>query len=142
MTFRHTIEVRYGECDMQRVVFNPNYWVYCDDAIDRWMRGAIGEAFGSSDPNFAITSSGFDFMTKAVNGTWHSAVTFGDTVDIELSVSRWGTSSFDVHARLMVQNETRFEATITYVSVNVAANHADRRSVPIPDVVRNALDPH
>jgi acyl-CoA thioesterase FadM len=32
VTYRHTIRVRYGECDMQRVVFNAHYFAYCDDA--------------------------------------------------------------------------------------------------------------
>ena len=32
------VRVRYGECDMQQVVFNANYLAYVDDAIDTWMR--------------------------------------------------------------------------------------------------------
>ena len=139
MKYRHSIEVRYGECDMQRVPFNANYWVYCDDAIDRWMRSALGSAMGSDSPNFLITSAGFDFMTKAASGTWHSAVVFGDTVDIDLSVSRWGNTSFDVLAEMSVAGDIRFSATITYVSVNVASDHEDRRSVPIPESIKSLL---
>ena len=32
----HHIRVRYGEVDMQRVVFNSHYLAYCDDAVESW----------------------------------------------------------------------------------------------------------
>jgi YbgC/YbaW family acyl-CoA thioester hydrolase len=38
MGLHHEIRVRYGEVDMQRVVFNANYLAYCDDAADLWFR--------------------------------------------------------------------------------------------------------
>jgi len=28
MSYRHTVRVRYGECDMQSVVFNAHYLAY------------------------------------------------------------------------------------------------------------------
>jgi acyl-CoA thioester hydrolase len=139
MTYRHTLTVRYGECDMQRVVFNANYWVYCDDAIDTWMRRAIAREVGASHSNFQITETGFDFMLKSVTGTWSSAVVFGDTVDLDLSVSRWGNTSFDVAIDMKVSDETRFTATITYVSVNVSNGHDGRRPVAVPQLVKDAL---
>ena len=36
--FIHRVRVRYGEVDMQRVVFNAHYLAYCDDAADLWFR--------------------------------------------------------------------------------------------------------
>ncbi|MBV9933801.1 MAG: hypothetical protein JO367_05815, partial [Actinobacteria bacterium] len=33
----HRIRVRYGEVDMQRVVFNSHYLAYCDDAVEHWL---------------------------------------------------------------------------------------------------------
>ena len=41
--YRHPVRIRYGECDMQKVVFNANYLAYIDDATDTWMRTALGE---------------------------------------------------------------------------------------------------
>ena len=38
MTYRHLVRIRYGECDMQKVVFNANYLAYIDDATDTWFR--------------------------------------------------------------------------------------------------------
>lgn len=135
MTYVHSIRVRYGECDMQKVVFNAHYWAYCDDAVDCWIRSALAEATGRSGESIEITDIGFDFMLKSCTGTWHEAVLFGDPVDLECSVSRWGRSSFDVRIDMKVRGESRFEASIVYVSVGV-----DTRSpVEIPAVVRAAL---
>ena len=36
--YRHSLRIRYGECDMQGVVFNANYMAYVDDAVDTWVR--------------------------------------------------------------------------------------------------------
>jgi acyl-CoA thioester hydrolase len=135
MTYVHSIRIRYGECDMQKVVFNANYWVYCDDAIDQWIRKALALEMGVEAGLVEITEIDFDFMLKTASGTWHSAVVFGDTADLHCSVSRWGNTSFDVKIDMRVGGESRFEAVITYVSVGVKS----RASSPVPDVVRRAL---
>jgi len=43
--YTHHVRIRYGEVDMQRVVFNAHYLAYCDDAADLWFRsiGALLE---------------------------------------------------------------------------------------------------
>ncbi len=56
MGYSHVIRVRYGDCAMQRVVFNPHYLSYCDDAIDVWFRSVLHDA----------AHLGFDYMVKTV----------------------------------------------------------------------------
>ena len=86
MTYPHRIRVRYGECDMQSVVFNANYLAYINDAIDSWFRMALG--------NFE--ELGFDFMLKKITLEWQSPARFGDEIVLAARVSRWGNTSFDV----------------------------------------------
>lgn len=138
MSFLHQVRIRYGECDMQKVVFNPNYWVYCDDAVDLWVRTALGAEMGGGTGGGPIdfASVGFDFMLKSCSGTWHKGAVFGDSPTLRCSVSRWGNSSFDVAIDMRVGDEPCFDATIVYVSVDPATH----RPVPIPDLVRRALD--
>ena len=71
---------------MQKVVFNANYLAYIDDATDTWMRTALGE----------FETTGFDFMVKKVTIEWQSAARFGELLELELEVTRWGTSSYDI----------------------------------------------
>lgn len=133
--YRHSLKVRYGECDMQRVVFNANYLAYVDDAVDSWMRHALGgELYSSADPS-NLHSIGFDFMVKTVSLTWVEAVRFAETVDLDCSVIRWGTTSFDVRVIGSVDGSERFNCVVTYVSVDPTS----QRPVPVPQIVRTVL---
>lgn len=135
MSFVHTLRVRYGECDMQRVVFNANYFVYCDDAVDTWVRFALADQLAVAGSATDLHAVGFDFMLKNTNLTWHSPVKFGDTLDLHCAVSRWGNSSFDVSIAGSVATDPRFDATITYVSVDPVS----QRPAPVPEMVKVAL---
>jgi len=125
----HEIRVRYGECDMQKVVFNANYFAYCDDAVDTWFRTVLTPDGGGFEP------IGFDFMLKKAELVWHAPLVFGDTASLDCSVVRWGASSFDVLVEGRVGDDARFTATITYVSVVPGAN----TPVRIPEVVGELL---
>jgi acyl-CoA thioester hydrolase len=106
VTYRHLVRIRYGECDMQKVVFNANYLAYIDDATDTWFREALG----------GFESTGFDFMVKKVTVEWQSAARFGDVLELEAAVTRWGTTSFDVGVVGRVAQRPVLEATLVYVS--------------------------
>lgn len=138
--YLHRIVVRYGECDMQRVVFNANYFAYCDDTVDSWMRSALSQELSVAGTATDLHALGFDFMLKTATITWHSPVRFGETILMEARVSRWGRSSFDVAIDGHVVDHTgdaiRFDAAITYVSVDPI----DQRPAPVPDFVRSALE--
>jgi acyl-CoA thioester hydrolase len=136
MSYRQSIRVRYGECDMQRVVFNANYFVYCDDVVDSWTRIALADELRAAGTATDLHAIGFDFMLKKTELTWTSPVRFGDTIDATAAVTRWGNSSFDVSILGEVDGTTKFEAVITYVSIDPIT----QRPAPIPEVVRRALD--
>lgn len=125
MTHRHEIRVRYGECDMQQVVFNANYLAYIDDAIDTWLRSALGD----------YEQVGFDFMVKKITLEWHSPARFGDVLVLRLGVDRWGTTSFDVAVAGAAGDRLVFTATLVYVSTT--PGHATPTRVP--EAVRAAL---
>ena len=124
MAHRHELRVRYGEVDMQRVVFNAHYLAWCDDAADRWFR-VVGAG---------LENDWWDVMVKKATITWHGGATVGDQVLIDVAVSRWGTSSFDVDFTGMVAEKPLFDATITYVAVRTGTVE----SVPVPDDFRAA----
>lgn len=135
MSHFHTIRVRYGECDMQKVVFNANYFAYCDDAVDSWMRHALAGELRMAGTSTDLHALGFDFMLKTTSLTWHVPVRFGDTAQLECSVARWGRTSFDVAITGRVDGQDRFDCTITYVSIDPLS----QRPAPIPEFVKVAL---
>jgi acyl-CoA thioester hydrolase len=124
MGYVHHVRVRYGECDMQRVVFNANYLAYCDDAADWWFR-SLGATLEDGE---------WDVMVKKATVTWEGAARVHDDLAITVSVSRWGTSSFDVRFDGTVEGAPVFSADITYVAVVTGTTEV----VPVPQDFRVA----
>jgi acyl-CoA thioester hydrolase len=130
VTYLHEIRIRYGECDMQRVVFNAHYFAYCDDAVDTWFRAVLAPDGGGFE------AIGFDFMLKKAELVWHAPLVFGEVAHLECSVSRWGNTSFDVLIVGTAAGAPRFDATITYVSTVPHQNTPQ----PVPASVRSLLE--
>jgi acyl-CoA thioester hydrolase len=125
MTYTHSIRVRYGECDMQQVVFNANYLAYCDDAVERWLAACEVNVF----------DHGWDFMLKKAVIEWAGAATVHEVIDIDVAVRRWGTTSFDVGFAGRVGERAVFDCTITYVGVRAGT----RETMPPPADVKARL---
>jgi acyl-CoA thioester hydrolase len=123
--YRHRIPIRYGEVDMQGVVFNAHYLAYCDDASDSWLRDRLGR----------FEALGWEPMVVKAVIEWQGAAGIGDALDIDLAVSRWGRTSFDVGFTGRVGERPVFTATITYVGVSPG----DHTPIEPPADVRAAL---
>ena len=74
MGYVHHVRVRYGEVDMQRVVFNAHYLAYCDDAADLWFR-SIGARLEGGD---------WDVMVKKATITWAGGAKVHDDLAIDV----------------------------------------------------------
>jgi acyl-CoA thioester hydrolase len=120
--FVHHIRPRYGEIDMQRVVFNANYLAYCDDAADVWFRELGAE----------LEDDWWDVMVKRADVTWDGAARLHDDLRIAVAVQRWGTSSFDVRFDGTVKGAPVFTAVLTYVAVLTGTTE----TVRVPDDFR------
>ena len=124
MAYRHEIRVRYGEVDLQGVVFNAHYLAYCDDAADVWLR-----TFPSG-----IGSGAWDIMLKRSDITWHGPAGLHEVLAIDVGIRRWGNRSFDVGFEGTVGERRVFSATNTYVAVADGTHQA----ISVPDDFRVA----
>jgi acyl-CoA thioester hydrolase len=125
LPFRHRVRVRYGEVDMQGVVFNAHYLAWCDDALEVWF-GHLGLRGANVE---------WDCMVVKAVVEWSGAARAGDHVDIDVAVTRWGTTSLDVAYTGTVGERALFTATITYVGVRLGTT----TPMPPPDEVRSRL---
>jgi acyl-CoA thioester hydrolase len=123
--YLHRIRVRYGEVDMQRVVFNAHYLAYCDDAVERWL----------AERGVSVLEHGWDFMLKKATIEWAGAATVHEELVIRVEVARWGNTSFDVSFVGAVEDRPVFETTITYVGVKAGT----RETMAPPPEVRRLL---
>ena len=122
---RYRIDVRYSECDMQRVVHNSVYLRWCDDLADSFFR----------ELDFDFEGGDWDVMVKAASISWSAPARLRDRVDIDIEVARIGTTSFDVAYHGSCDGEPRFEATMTYVGVR----RDTLEKMAVPDGFRAAV---
>jgi len=129
MGFTHRIRVRYADCDMQGVVFNPVYFTYVDDAMDQWLASVLEGDYLQQD---------FDYMVKKASIEWDSPARHRDVVELRPEVTRWGRSSFDVRMHMSVGDRTIGVAECVFISIK-PGEHETPTPVPVPEKVRAAL---
>jgi len=128
--FVHRVRPRYAEVDAQGVVFNAHWLTYFDEACTRWF-----ETMGF-EPKESFFRD-FDLMLVKAVLEWQGPAGFDDVVDIAVETDRLGNASFDVRYTASVEQRDVCGGTVTYVSVKPGTHE----SVPIPDVLRDRLQP-
>jgi acyl-CoA thioester hydrolase len=128
--FVHRVRPRYAEVDAQGVVFNSHWLTYFDEACTRWFETMGFEPKESFFRDFDV------MLVKAVL-EWHGPAGFDDVVDIAVGTARLGNASFDVRYTARIDERPVCVGTVTYVSVKPGT----RDSVPIPEVLRERLQP-
>lgn len=125
MTFSIDFQIRYGEVDLQGVVFNAHYLAYVDHCVDQWLRSL--DVIGGDNQ--------WDIMVKKATVEWHGSAGIGDVLTLVPHVSRWGNTSFDITVDGSVGERPVFQAVILYVGVSKGTT----QPVPVPEHVRAAL---
>jgi len=107
--FRHTIAVRFGEVDQQKVVFNAHYLAYIDDTLETWLRPIRAPA----------KELGWDMMLKKVTIEWQGSLSSGEFLDIDAWIARWNRTSWEAAFKGSCEGRPVFTALVVYVSVEV-----------------------
>ena len=122
------LRVRYNECDPLGVVFNANYLVYADLAINELWR----EHLGGYD---SMMEDGLDFAVAEANLRYLAPLRFDDEFVAGVRVVSIGTKSMTTAFRLTRGDEEVAAGTLAYVCVDSASNE----SRPVPDSIRDGL---
>lgn len=125
-SYRERIKIRYQEVDLQNVVFNAHYLSYIDVACAAWMHEAMGWTGVGDDT---------DWMLVKVQLEWQGAASYGDHLDVDCRVARWGRTSFDLDYAGSVADRPVFTATVTYVCIEPGT----ATPTPVSDRMRTAL---
>ena len=129
MSYIHRTRVRYGECDQQGVVFNPNYMVYMDDAGENWV--------SSLAPSGNFLDLGWDWMVVRSTIEWQAPAHHGETLSITVAIMRYGSTSFEIGYIGKVGERAVFTARSTCVSVKVGTSE----KFITPDHIKALLGP-
>lgn len=127
--FHHLIEVRYGDLDPQGHVNNAKILTYMEQGRIFYLKQLkLWEGGSFLDMGIILAD---------VQITFRKAIQFGDTIRIGVRMSRLGNKSMTCEYRLEdAHNESEFA---TGTSVLVAYDYYAKRSVPIPEAWRKAV---
>lgn len=117
--FFHTIRVRWAECDIHGVVFNPQYFVYFDVAMTEYMRG-----LGFEGP--AIT----EYVTVHAQSDYAGSARFDDLIDVGVRCARLGRTSMTLEFVVLRDEELLTEGSITYVHVGPGPDADGAKPLP------------
>ena len=128
--FTHPLRVRWAEVDMQKIVFNAHYLMYCDTAITEYWR-ALALPYEE-----AMAELGGDLFVKKASLEYHGSARCDDQLDIALKCSRMGNSSMEFSSAIFRGEELLVTAVIVYVF----ADAVTRRSRPVPHGLRKMIE--
>jgi acyl-CoA thioester hydrolase len=126
----HTIRVRYGECDLQGVVFNAHYLNYFDTSITELWRSACGSYQ-------AMLDRGVDIVLAEASVRFRKPARFDEVLTLAVAVTHIGTTSVITrhtaghHGELLAEGELR----------HVLVDRVTVEKTPLPDWLRAGLEP-
>ena len=126
----HGVRVRYGECDLQGIVFNAHYLSYFDTSITELWRAACGSYQ-------AMLDRGVDIVLAEARLRFLKPARFDDELTLAIAVTHIGNTSVLTQHTASCAGEVVAEGELRHVLV-------DRQTVvktPLPDWLRAGLEP-
>lgn len=127
--FRYYMQVRYGECDAQKVVFNARYGDYIDLAATEFLHHICDQG--------QLPGGGFDYQVVKLTIEWKAAARYRDQLEISVHVSHIGNTSFTL--AMDIQNARSGQFLARGEMIGVAVHPETVAKMPIPDAMREAL---
>lgn len=129
---RHRIRVRYSEIDAQGVVFNAHYLTYFDTCLN--------EAFRQYDINWLakVQESGCDVQLVKSLVEYKRPLKFDEDVEVCARIGRLGKSSITWTLAIFgPAGDLRATGEIVWVYAHLS----DHRAEPLPEWIRQAMEP-
>jgi acyl-CoA thioester hydrolase len=126
--FRHTLRVRFQECDPQGVVYFARYPEYYDIAITELWRAALGSYQ-------AMVDSGTDMVVAEQRIRYLAPARFDELVDVDITVDRLGDTSMLSSYTVGREGELLVEGDMRHVFIEVAT----KAKKTIPQEIRDVL---
>jgi acyl-CoA thioester hydrolase len=129
--FRHRLRVRWSECDLQGVVFYPNYLAYFDHALTELWREAVGP-YGSM-----IEDHGVDMVVAEATIRYRASARFDEEIDIVATIVRLGTTSMttEMNVERVADGALLAEGELRHVYVDPES----QRKCEMPAAIRAGL---
>lgn len=130
-SFIYQTSVRFHDVDFAGIVFFARIFFYAHDAYEAWLR-SIGCYL-----EIPVAERGYALPFVHAEADYHEPLRAGQNVSIEVTPIAVGKSSYTLKARIRTEPDT-CNATVT--TVTVCADPQTRRSQPLPDELRKAIE--
>ncbi len=131
LTSHRTLFIEWGDCDPADIVFYPNYFKWFDASTAHHFKSA-----GLPKPELIRRYGVVGFPMVDTRAKFHIPSRHGDEVAIETTISRFGSSSFDVEHRLTRDGKLAVEGFEKRVLVRRTDDGTSITSCPVPDEVK------
>jgi acyl-CoA thioester hydrolase len=128
--FVHELRVRYAECDLQGVVFNPHYLAYFDTSMTELWRAALG---GYQ----AMLAKGVDMVLAEAQVRFLAPARFDDRLKLSVAVTHLGNTSFVTEHAILRDGIPVAQGKLRHVLVD----RESLRKASIPAWLREGLEP-
>lgn len=128
-SFQHRLQVRYGECDPQGIVFNANYLLYFDVAFTEYWRARVG-------PWQEMVRRGVDAVVAEASLRFRAPARFDDVLALEVTTEELGTTSTTTRVDIRRDGELLVECRLRHVFVDTQT----WAKTGIPDWIRERLE--
>jgi len=126
-----TLRVRYGECDMQGIVFNAHYLAWFDVANTELWRDAVGSWA-------ALTEQGLEAVVAEARLRFRAPARFDEEVVLRTTVAALGETSMTTTCDVVRDGELLVAGELRHVFLDGTT----WEKVRIPDWVRSRLEPY
>jgi 4-hydroxybenzoyl-CoA thioesterase len=134
---RRRVKVEFGDCDPAQIAYYPNLIAWVDHSTHHLFEAA---GFPLRDLQ---ASRGIQLPVVGLNVRFISPAMWGDEIDIDSHVARWGSKSFDVQHRItnVATGDAVAEAAETRVCVRLDPEHPKKiLGQVIPDDLRMGFE--
>jgi acyl-CoA thioester hydrolase len=126
--FRHSLRVRYNECDPQNVVFNANYLTYFDLTMSELWR----ELGGYQE----MVDAGVDMVVAEARVRYLAPLRFDDEFEVQATIARLGDTSMQTEIVIVSDGRTVAEGDLRHVFIESGGGS----KAPIPAPIRSGLE--
>ncbi len=126
----HTLRVRYGECDLQGIVFNAHYLTYFDTSMTELWRAAYGSYR-------VMLDRGIDIVLAEAQLRFRRPARFDDELALSVAIAHVGNTSILTRHAARCGGDVVAEGDLRHVLVDLQT----LQKTPIPDWARDGLEP-
>jgi len=128
--FHHKIRVRFGDTDLQAIVFNANFLVYYDVAWTEYFR-ALGFTWQT------MIDSGIDTVLARTTLEFKAPARFDEVLEVYTRISKIGNTSLNFDFEIYAEGEDRLVNSAT--SVYVCVDPRTLLKMRVPDDLRRRI---